>query len=156
MTKNHWKRNGRQPPAHPKTGIKDDPGGRGATTHQDDLPPQQRRVERRYLPGLAVVVVGQADEEHDADAEHQHGNRHGDHNDHPGGRHHGLLGGAGAGEPGQDRAPEPEHDNVDLLGALDPAGAVNPCLDGGAACETSSISHAARYRRGGEGKRIKY
>lgn len=77
--------------------------------------------------GLAVVfwqaaVEGETDGEHqqrDADADWEHHARAGD------GGLEGFGGGVGGGF-GEGGAPVPEGDDVDLLGALDDAGTVDP------------------------------
>jgi hypothetical protein len=94
---------------------------------EDDLAAEEGGVEARDVAGGLAVVFGEADEEGGADGEHER--REGDADGDYGGGAGDGGGGAGRGVLrgfGQFGAPVPEGDDVDLLRALDYAGAVDP------------------------------
>ena len=97
------------------------------------LAAQEGAVEGGDAAGGLAVVVWQAEEEDDADSPHEQRDGHRDScQGRPVGYERGSLY-AGQGQCVEARTPEPQQDDVDLLRALDGAGAETPGRDGDAA-----------------------
>lgn len=120
-----------------------------------DLATHQRPVKGRDVARLAPVGLGQPEEEHTADSPQEDRDGHGDAGDDARGR--GDQGHAvGVLKVRRVRAPVPERGDVDLLGALDGAGAEHPRPHGVAALgqevlreEEEAAGRADGVQRGG-------
>lgn len=101
---------------------------------EDDFAAGNGGVEGRDGAGGLAVVGGEPEKEDEADGPEEDGEGDGDGGHDPGVDDGVGLSEAGRGGFGEGGAPVPEGDDVGLLGALDDAGAVHPCFDGGATC----------------------